>query len=217
MTNENDAFVQDDLQFSAEDLSMPRWKIDKSGNFANTMTGEIKSLLNVVPVRADVSRFYWPPEFKPDNLPICYSSNAITPDVNNPVSAHCVDCPAALWTDEKPRCAKSYNYLLLDIETDILSILNLSRARTPTARALNSFFRLNGVKFTLQFSTSFERTQRGEFWQVCFTILHKNPDWYEYARMISSNRGLLLTGGVSTERETIAEEIVNVETGEFEF
>ena len=212
--------TQDDLNFTSEDLSLPRWKIGKQdGLLINTMTGEQKSQLIAIPIRADYSRFMWPDKFNSTNLPVCYSSNGFVPDVDNPPAERCTICPMAEWIDGKrPKCGKSYNYLLLDAETDILSVLNLSGARVPTARALNSFFRLNGVKFKLTFNTELERSAKGEFWQVHFKIADRNKEWWQYARLVQDNRGLLLTGGVNVELDNVTDSVIPVsidpETGE---
>lgn len=217
MTEQNEIVqyspMQDDLNFGNDDLTLPRWKINKVGMFVNTMTNEEKPELTAVPLRADVSRFMWPPKFAAGNLPLCYSTDGITPSIDAGYSDKCSTCPMQQWQNgDKPKCAKSYNYLLLDTETGIPSVLNLSRARTVTARALNSFFKLNGVRFTIRFYTVLEQADAGEYWQVKFVIVEQNRNWQQYAMLMLENRGLLLTGDIAIERELAADVVIDQPT-----
>lgn len=223
--------IPDDVDFDSEDVSLPRWKVDKdNGFFVNTMTGEQKEHLVAVVIRADKSRFCWPSEFDTTNKPVCYSVNGIFPvDQSGKFGAKvgngyvCKGCPLAEWTQgQKPPCAISYNYLLLDTETEILSVLNLSRSRTKTARSLNSFWRLNGVMFSLLFYSEKTKTTKGSFYDVKFQISEKlTADvWPNFARKMLQTKTMLLTSSITdVDREELDEADLteNGQSGNFEF
>jgi hypothetical protein len=193
-----------EMEFDAGDFTMPRWKIGKDGSFQNTMTGEQKQILLTIPLVAKKSRWYWPEDYDPKNKPLCYSVNSVFPV--EPVYAEvCAQCPMQIWEEDeekpgkvrKPKCAKAYDYLLYDLESEQSAVLSLSRARMTTARAFNSFFKLNGVKFTVRFYTKIEQSASGiEFYQVKFEIYQKNekPLMLEAAHMMLDNRDTPICG-----------------------
>jgi len=192
--------------FDTEDYSLPRWKIDKqSGDFTNTVSGEVKSIIRAIIIKADKSRFFWPEKFNKDNQPVCYSVDGVRPEDQSKKQRYgvktpnggiiCAGCPAAQWVgDEKPKCSISYNYLLLDLDTGLLSVLNLSRARAKTARAINSIWRLQGVRTPIVLTTVFERGDAGDYYGIEFTAEPSLTDWMEYARQMLSSKSLRLTG-----------------------
>lgn len=208
------------VNFDSDDYSLPRWKVDKdTGSFVNTMTGEEKSELTAIVLKADKSRFYWPSDFKVDNLPICHSLDGLRPvdqtDTNpwggkrNKAGIWCIGCAASAWNNgERPKCAVSYNYLLLDVETDVMAVLNLSRARTKTAKALNSLWRLNGVRFSVRLFTEVEQSPRGSFYQVRFALADKQKNWGEYALQMHQTKDMRLTGSIEQSHEFDTEELI---------
>jgi hypothetical protein len=219
-----------DVSFDSEDYALPRWKIDKAtGEFVSTVTGESKPHIMAVIIKADKSRFMWPQKFNKDNLPDCYSTNGVFPvdsgtkygTFNDRGVKVCNNCPMAEWVNgDKPRCAVSFNYLLLDLDTDQLSVLNLSRSRAKTAKALNSLWRLNGVQFALTFYTEIEKNPSGDFWQVKFQMAQRVERWQPYAIKMIESRNIELTGSIETvkdeltELEEITKPEVDPQTGE---
>jgi hypothetical protein len=217
-----------DVSFSPDDYILPRWKIDKrTGFFVNTVTGEEKQTLLAIIIKVDKSKFMWPKKYGESNLPDCYSVNGITPfddntrygQFRNGVKS-CVGCPLAEWVNgEKPRCAISYNYLLADLDTDQLAVLNLSRSRSKTARGLNSWWKFNGVKYSVSFFTEIEKTPGGDFWQVRYQICEKINEWQPYAIQMLESKTIELTGSMEiarlelTEPEELTTDI-NLTTGE---
>lgn len=200
-TNNNIVPELPQLDFDLQDFSLPRWKIGRDGIFTNTMTGERKSEILAAVVKVARSRFYWPPQYSPDNLPVCYSTNSIYPSPDSAqICEHCADCPEQEWKKLngktiKPNCSISYDYLIYDLETEIPSVLSLSRSRVSTARALNSMFQTTGVKFAIRFFTALEKSSNGiEFFNVSFRIEGKNKSYGEYVRLMLENRNTPLCG-----------------------
>jgi hypothetical protein len=207
-------------QFDDEDFSLPRWKVSRdTGNFVNTVTGEEKQVLDAVVIMADKSRFLWPEKFNTDNQPLCYSINGVNPyDTNTKFGRRdqagnkwCRGCPMSEWltnsSDERvpPRCAVSYNYLVLDLDSGFVSVLNLGRARTKTAKALNALWRTTGVKAHVRLYTETERHPSGTFWQVRFNLVDVLADWREFAKMMIENRSLQLTSIISAQEDLLPE------------
>ena len=221
-----------EVSFEPEDLTLPRWKVDNSGKFVNTVTGEEKEQLTIIILKADRSRFYWPETFSPENLPLCYSVNGVFPEdqstsFGKEVNGRkvCNGCSMANWSNgSKPKCAISYNYLLMDLETERMAVLNLSRARTATARALNSQFMSRGIKDTILLYTEREKASNGvSFWQVRFQVVEtlEPESWQEFAMMMHRSKPLELTGSIEQVKEEVVIEAspapniqVNPETGE---
>jgi hypothetical protein len=213
-----------EMDFDASDYTMPRWKVTKTGSFINTMTQEEKLKIFAIPLLVKKSRWYWPEPFSPDNTPLCYSVNSVFP-IKPAYAESCAECAMADWSDgAKPRCAISYDYLLYDVATEMMSVLSLSRSRLTTARALNSFFKLNGVKFVVSFFTEIETSKKGvEYFQIKFSIQEKNSHelMLSAAQMMLENRNTpicgLITQGSREEIEEVQGEIKSEEPPEVPF
>lgn len=212
-----------ELDFDLTDFSLPRWKIGRDGLFQNTMTGERKPEIAAIVVKVARSRFYWPTIFSPDNLPICYSTNSVYPSPDSAqICEHCADCPEQEWKTlkgkkVKPNCSITYDYLIYDVETEIPSVLSLSRSRVSTARALNSLFQTTGVKFVTRFFCRLEKSGSGtEFYNVHFSISEKNPQYADYLKLMIENRATPLCGLI-TAGDSDDEPKPDAQTGEVDF
>jgi len=214
--------------FDETDLVLPRWRISKEdGQFLNNVTGESRPQLEVVIIRADKSRFYWPPEFREDNMPICYSIDGIHPatypdNLGNHYDNQiwCKGCEMASWDKGKPPCSISYNYLLCDIEDGSMAVLNLSRARAKVGRELNSYWKLYGVSRPVLLWTERLNHVKGTFYQVRYQVQPRLGSWTNYVSLMLSNRGTKLTSTLTEikteliEEPEVEERTINTETGE---
>jgi len=232
MISENDLtnYLPEADSFDETDLVLPRWRISKEdGTFLNNVTGESRPQLEVVIIRADKSRFYWPPEFREDNMPLCYSIDGIHPvnqnaDENQCGYRHdgyiwCKNCPMALWTTGKPACAISYNYLLCDVDDGSMAVLNLSRARAKVGRELNSCWKLYGVSRPVLLWTERFNHVKGTFYQVRYQVQPRLSSWTNYVSLMLANRGTRLTSTLTEIKVELLEEpeeerAINTETGE---
>jgi len=209
-TNDNDL-----LGFDSDDFLLPRVKINKdNGLFVCDAMGIERESLHVVILKIAKSRFMWPKKFDRNAVPECYSRDSQTP-VDPPPGAGmklrkdgqeiitCTGCQFAKWQGgEKPRCAVSYDYLLYDLETDSVMVLNLSRARTITAKALNSFFKMHRVRFSVVLMTELESRDAGDFFQVKFQVKDRLGERLdEMKERLTESRDLLLTANVAEIRE----------------
>jgi hypothetical protein len=214
--------------FDETDLVLPRWRISKEdGQFLNNVTGESRPQLEVVIIRADKSRFYWPPEFREDNMPLCYSIDGIHPAIrpdgwgtHRDDQIWCKGCVASLWDEGKPLCSISYNYLLCDIDDGSMAVLNLSRARAKVGRELNSCWKLYGVSRPVLLWTERFNHVKGTFYQVRYQIQPRLGSWSNYVSLMLANRGTKLTSTLTEIKTELLEEpeaedrAVNTETGE---
>lgn len=218
-----------ETDFDETDMVLPRWRISKeNGGFYNNVTGEDRPQLIAVIIRADKSRFCWPPEFREDNLPLCYSIDGMQPikQIDNEWAMHhdgaywCKGCEMTSWVSGRPPCSISYNYLLCDVDDGAMAVLNLSRARAKVARELNSFWKLYGVSRPVRLWTERYNHAKGAFYQVHYAIEPRNADWTTYVALMLANRGTHLTSTLTDIRTELLEEpdfedrAINTETGE---
>ena len=119
----------------------------KEGLFTSSLGGQ-KGLIHCVILRGRPSRVYWPEKFDPTEenpVPICKSNDGInhSKDIENPKNSKCKTCPYTQWgkDNEKPKCARVYNLLCLDMETGIPFIISAKRTSLKPLRGyLTKFY-----------------------------------------------------------------------------
>lgn len=213
-----------DGEFGGEDFVIPRWRIDKnSGEFVNSVTGASKAKLVAVVLRIVRSRIYWGKFQGKDTELLCYSVDGKMPaDQDTPYGAMdaetktklCNGCAMSEWTNSKrPKCSELFNYLLLEPNSNVPSVLSLSRMRMRMARELNTLVRFSGVKRWIEFSTMLESHPNGDFFQLQIRESEYNDQWLEYARQVLKTKTLKLTSPEQQSNDN-SETVIDPETGE---
>lgn len=215
-----------DGQFTGDDFVIPRWRIDKNtGQFVNSVTGATKDKLMAVVLRIGRSRIFWGKFQGADTELLCYSSDGIGPDnqdtpygnVVNSATGQvkiCDGCEMSKWHDNKrPECSELFNYLLLEPNSNVPSVLSLSRMRMKIARELNTLVRFSGVKKWVEFWTELQSHPSGDFHQLQFKEADENDQWKTHARQVLKTKTLRLTSPEQTGNYDAAPS-VDPDTGE---
>jgi hypothetical protein len=137
----------------ARDIVFPRIKLiqpvsagdagGKPGEFINDLTGEVFGERKIQFARLAKGQVLWHEE---SDVPLCLSRDGKTPDtsIENPPSVECELCPQTQWVDGKrPNCAKTYEFAIVDLETGMPCVLQLSRTGEPAAKQAISYAFLN--------------------------------------------------------------------------
>lgn len=214
-------------EFSQSDFVVPRWTIDKdTGQFTNSVTQETLDELLAVVLRIGRSRLFWG-RFKGGETELkCYSSDGVEPDDQNTPFGNIIDgptgkmktcdgCAMAEWKNgEPPQCSEIYNYLVMQPDNDIPSVLSLQRMRFKVAKQLNTLIRFAGIRTFVRFTTEREESKNGSFWQLRFIQHDKNKKWINTARQVLKTRLIPLTSPPTVEDAQSEQPTIDHETGE---
>jgi len=137
----------------AGDIVFPRLKLiqpvasggglGKPGEFVNDLTGEVFASRKIQFARLSKGQVLWGDD---SEVPLCLSRDGKLPDpsIENPPAVECETCPKTEWVDGKrPECAKTYSFAVVDLESNMPCMLQLSRTGEPAAKQAISYAFLN--------------------------------------------------------------------------
>lgn len=213
---------------SREDFKLPILRIvqqqshnvpeGSAGQYLNSITNTASEYLLAVILRVNKTRILWPREFGADSMPLCASDDsrvprpdfvrtAITEWMGDKIGAvqipsACDACPLKEWpTDrDKPYCALSYKYVIVDLETGMPGLLNLSRTAVGMARALNTLLVTGGLK-KLRLATELVETDKGRWYSFRYSVIGKPEpeDWEVIKAVAPMARDVVISAEVGAE------------------
>jgi len=176
--------IQENGYSDLDDFQLPRWRINKDNGLFIHDYGDQNEAIQVALIKVSKSRVMWPERYTESNRPECRSHNLAHPEERDPEKAPfgavdasnlrtCASCPLAEWTDDgqeriKPRCALTYDLLLLDLETGMLGVLSLMRTRAKVARTLEGFWKMTHMRFSVRLTTEKVSGPSGQWWGITF-------------------------------------------------
>lgn len=153
-----------------EDIMVPRLRLVQGqsvfpgnpdpGTIHNSVTGSAVKEFEAVVLRVSRGQIMWPEKFKREDDPLCASDDGLMPRAEyGSLYDHgqgCHACPMQDWGDngEPPRCARAYNYLVYNIDTDMPGAICMSRTSVKTAKQLNALIMAYNVKHAIRFFVS---------------------------------------------------------------
>jgi len=150
--------TQDDLVFPRRRIVQPISQVGTPGMFRCSLTGEEAEELVVTPLRYRPGRVLWDPRDVEMERPICRSRDGLVPDssIEEPAGQECCRvegnrrvpvCMQAQWGEngERPPCAQTREFIMLDHATRMPFLMSLSRSATKAAKSILSYASLRRV------------------------------------------------------------------------
>jgi len=179
MTEQETGLVPEGLEFlDQEDIIFPRIRLvqptsktdnGKPGDFVNDLTGEVFRERRLHVVRYYPGQALWDDE---SDVPICVSRDGKVPDpsIETPFAESCETCAKSQWIDNKPPdCAKTYSFVVIDLESGMPCTLQVSRTSAQAAKKILSFAFLNKLplrELECKIASKEQRQGRGVYYIV---------------------------------------------------
>jgi hypothetical protein len=213
---------------SREDFKLPILRIvqqqshnapeGSAGHFLNSITNTASQYLLAVVLRVNKTRILWPRDFGADSQPLCASDDSLIPRPQFVATAitdwlgfkmggvqipsKCEACPLKEWPEDidKPPCALSYKYVIVDLESGMPGLLNLSRTAVGMARALNTLLVTGGLK-KLRLGTELVESDKGRWYAFRYSVVGRPEpeDWEVIKAVAPMARDVVISAEVGAE------------------
>ncbi len=179
-------------EFDSKDIIMPRRKLVQAttrdvepaviGQYLDGLSGEAKKSVDAIVLRYSHTRaMFKEGVFSGEGL-VCASNDGRTPrpQIAEPPSHVCEDCPMAVWGNdgEKPACRAGYTFLMIDTADDSPFMITFAGTAIRPAKKLISNVALKRrpfYAFRVRISSEMKQDDRGKWYAPVFAAVPMDP------------------------------------------